>query len=48
MKTKIVGFNIGRDEISSYSWIKIEGKFSLNYFKGNETLQFVISKYELE
>jgi len=48
MKSKLVGFNIGIDEINGYSWISVEGKMSKNFFRGNETLQFVIDKYNLE
>lgn len=48
MKSKLVGFYINRNEVSLYSWINIEGKMALNYFKGNKSLQFIIDKYTLE
>lgn len=48
MKSKLVGFYIGKDSVSSYSWINIEGKMALNYFRGNKSLQFIIDKYTLE
>ncbi len=47
IQSKLLGFNMSKDEIQSASLMNIEGHFNLSSFKGAKTLEFRISKYNL-
>ena len=45
MNTKLLGFNMAEGEVKSHPLINIIGNFNLSEFKGYQTLEFRISKY---
>jgi single-stranded-DNA-specific exonuclease len=45
MNTKLLGFNMNEGEIKAHSTISIIGNFNLSEFKGYQTLEFKINKY---
>lgn len=45
MNSKLLGFNMPRDEVQVNPYIDLFGKFNLNIFRGRATLEFRIAKY---
>jgi len=46
INTKLLGFNMPKDEIKSHPMINIYGNFNLSTFKGYKILEFRIAKYD--
>jgi len=44
-KSKIVGFNIPKEEIDHYSYIDIYGKLRKSIYYGKESIEFLITEY---
>ena len=47
IQTKLLGFNMPKDDVQSKRMMDIEGHFNLSSYKGATTLEFRISKYNL-
>ena len=46
IQSKLLGFNMKKDEIQSYPYVNLEGNFNLSSFRGAKTLEFRVSKYK--
>ncbi len=46
LKSKLLGFNMNEGEIKANRYINIYGSFGISSFKGMDTLEFRINKYE--
>ena len=44
--TKILGFNLSRDEINKHQYVALYGYLRLNEFKGRYTLEYRVSSYQ--
>lgn len=44
MKTRLVGFHIKQENLLPYDKIQVEGTWSLNHYRGETTLQFLVEK----
>ena len=47
IQSKLLGFNMDKEEVQSHPFIDVEGHFLLSSFKGSQTLEFRISKYNV-
>lgn len=47
ISTKLLGFNMNKDEIQSKAKMDIEGHFNLSSYRGATTLEFRVSKYNV-
>ena len=47
IQSKLLGFNMSKEEVQSHAQISVEGHFNLSSFRGSKTLEFRISKYNV-
>lgn len=45
IRSKLLGFNISKDEVIQFPMIDVEGYFELSLFRDTQTLEFRISRY---
>ena len=46
MNTKLLGFNMNESDIKAHKLINVYGNFNMSEYKGYETLEFRVNKYE--